>query len=88
MIEVSCSIDEAALGRLERLLNGIAEAAPQKLASETRHAAIYICQSLRARTKSAPKRIPRREYEAKPYVSYIVIPGTSSLFEYYLNSCV
>ena len=64
MIEVSCSIDEAALGRLESLLNGIAEAAPQKLASETRHAAIYICQSLRARTKSAPKRIPRREYEA------------------------
>ena len=64
MIEVSCSIDEAAMGRLENLLNGIAEAAPQKLASETRHAAIYICQSLRARTKSAPKRIPRREYEA------------------------
>ena len=23
-----------------------------------------------------------------PYVSYIVIPGTSSLFEYCLNSCV
>ena len=64
MLEVSCSIDEAAMNRLKRLLDGIVEAAPQKLASETRRAAIYICQSLRARTKSAPKRIPRREYEA------------------------
>lgn len=64
MIEVSCSIDEAAMGRLQRLLNGIDEAAPQKLASETRRAAIYICQSLRKRTKSAPKLIRPSEYKA------------------------
>lgn len=64
MVGVAAEIDRVALSRLDRLLSSIAEKAPECLASETRHAAIYICQSLRARTKSAPKRIPRREYEA------------------------
>ena len=64
MVSVTAEIDRAALDRLEGLLSSIAEKAPARLASETRRAAIYICQSLRKRTKSAPKRIRSREYAA------------------------
>ena len=64
MVSVTAEIDRAALDRLEGLLASIAEKAPVRLASETRRAAIYICQSLRKRTKSAPKRIRSREYAA------------------------
>lgn len=64
MVSVTAEIDRAALDRLEGLLASIAEKAPARLASETRRAAIYICQSLRKRTKSAPKRIRSREYSA------------------------
>lgn len=64
MVSATAEVDRAALARLEGLLSSIAEKAPARLASETRRAAIYICQSLRKRTKSAPKRIRPREYTA------------------------
>ena len=64
MVSVTAEIDSVALARLDRLLSSIAEKAPECLASEIRHAAIYICQSLRKRTTSAPKRIRPREYAA------------------------
>jgi hypothetical protein len=39
---------------------------PERLAAETQRAAIYVCNSLRARTTVAPKRAPKREYSATP----------------------
>ena len=64
MVSVTCDIDQAAVARLDGLLSHIQREIPQRLASETRRAAIYICQSLRSRTKVAPKRIRKSEYEA------------------------
>lgn len=64
MVEVSAQIDQAALSALARLLEDIKWAAPRRLASETRHAMIEICKSIRARTKKAPKKAPRREMDA------------------------
>ena len=64
MVSVTCDIDQAAVARLDGLLSRIQRETPRRLASETRRAAIYVCQSLRARTKVAPKRIRKSEYEA------------------------
>lgn len=64
MVSVSLDIDHAAVERIDRLLKEIAKAAPKRLAAETRRAAIYVCQSLRKRTKTAPKRARPREYAA------------------------
>ena len=64
MVSVTCDIDQAAVARLDGLLSRIRREMPRRLASETRRAAIYICQSLRSRTKVAPKRIRKPEYEA------------------------
>lgn len=64
MVSVTCDIDQAAVARLDGLLSRIRREMPRRLASETRRAAIYICQSLRSRTKVAPKRIRKSEYEA------------------------
>jgi hypothetical protein len=59
-------IDEAAVAGLNDLLSRIAAETPRKLGTETRRAAIYICQALRARTKKAPKRMRPNEYSAEP----------------------
>lgn len=64
MVSVSVSIDQTAVAKLEGLLAHLAKAVPQRLAAETRRAGIYICQSLRSRTKVAPKRTRKSEYEA------------------------
>lgn len=63
---MSCEIDQAAVARLDDLLTTVQREAPRRLASETRRAAIYICQSLRSRTKKAPKRARPREMLAVP----------------------
>lgn len=66
MVDVTCEIDQAAVDRLDEILTRIQRETPGKLASQTRRAAIYICTSLRARTKKAPKRAPAREMLATP----------------------
>lgn len=57
MIQTSIEIDRAAVARLDALLRRVESESPRRLASETRRAAIYICQSLRARTTVAKKNI-------------------------------
>lgn len=64
MLDVSAQVDDAALARVQSLLDGVAKRAPQRLAAETRRAALYICRSLRSRTLKAPKRIRPRERAA------------------------
>lgn len=64
MVSVTCDIDQAAVARLDGLLMRIQREMPGRLATETRRTAIYVCQSLRARTKVAPKHIRKSEYEA------------------------
>ncbi len=64
MLDVSVEIDRAAVARLDGLLRKVAKECPHRLATETRRAALYICQSLKSRTKTAPKRIRPREYAA------------------------
>lgn len=64
MVSMTCDIDQAAVARFDGLLSRIQREMPKTLATETRRAAIYVCQSLRARTKVAPKRIRKSEYEA------------------------
>ena len=66
MVDVTCEIDQVAVDRLDGILTRIQRETPGKLASQTRRAAIYICTSLRARTKKAPKRAPQREMLAIP----------------------
>lgn len=71
MVEVTATIDEAALSNLEGLLNAIARQAPKRLATETRRAAIYICQSLRRNTKEAKKTIRAYPAEYAANISYL-----------------
>ena len=66
MVAVTCDIDTAAGAKLDELLRRIEREMPERLASETRRAAIYVCQSLRTRTKVAPKRVRASEYRAEP----------------------
>lgn len=66
MVSVEAEIDETAFNGLQALLTRIATLTPKKVNSETRHAAVLICRSLRARTRQAPKRIKRGEYVAAP----------------------
>ena len=66
MAELTCTIDGAALERLSGVLERVQRESPKTLATETRRAAIYICQSLRARTKKAPKRARQKEMLAVP----------------------
>lgn len=65
MVALSCSVDQAAVARLDDILTRIERETPGKLASETRRAAINICQSLRARTKKAPKSARPAEIKAE-----------------------
>lgn len=75
MVGISCTIDRAAIARLDAVLMRVQREAPKTLATETRRAAVYICQSLRARTKQAPKNIRPSEYKAErvrdkaPYIT-------------------
>lgn len=66
MVTASVEIDRAALARLEAVLAKVERETPQRLATETRRAAIYVCQALKKRTRKAPKRIRRNEWEAEP----------------------
>lgn len=66
MMEVSCKVDRAAVANLEGILRQAEKESPRKCAAETRRAAIYICQSLRARTRKSPKAVPLSEI-AKSY---------------------
>jgi hypothetical protein len=66
MVGVTVDIDAVALAKLQRLLQEVNRVAPRRLQTETRRAALYICQGLKKRTKQAPKRIPRKEWEAIP----------------------
>ena len=66
MAALSLIYSRESIARLDSLLSQIQREAPQRLASETRRAAIYICQSLRARTRKAPKRARASEMLAIP----------------------
>lgn len=68
MVTITANIDETTLNALDALLMKIAKLTPRRIASETRHAAILLCNSLRARTRQAPKKIPKSEYAATPSV--------------------
>lgn len=63
---VDVSVDQAAIKQVGSMLERIAAQSPKRLTSELRRAAIYVCQSLRSRTKKAPKKIRRGEYAAVP----------------------
>lgn len=64
MVSVTAEVDQASVKALEDMLGRIAREAPQRLQEETRRAAVYICQSLRKRTPTAPKRARAGEIEA------------------------
>lgn len=66
MVGVSVQVDEVALKRLSDVLERVERETPGRLATETRRAALYICRSLKARTRKAPKKIPKAEWRAEP----------------------
>ena len=68
MLNASVHIDQAAINSMNALLKEVAIYLPHKLETETRRAAIYVCKSLKVRTRVAPKRIPKSEYAATPSV--------------------
>lgn len=69
MVGVSVQVDEVALKRLSDVLERVRREVPGRLATETRRAALYICRSLKARTRKAPKKIPKAEWRAEPSVN-------------------
>ena len=68
MVDVTAQIEAAALARVQKLLDDVAKKSPQRLAVETRRAALYICKSLKARTRKAPEEIRPKERAAYPSV--------------------
>ena len=68
MVDVTAQIEAAALARVQKLLDDVAKKSPQRLATETRRAALYICKSLKARTRKAPEMIRAKERAAYPSV--------------------
>lgn len=66
MVRVAIEVDRAAVAQLNALLLRVAKESPKRLATETRRAALYICQGLRRRTKKAPKKVRKSEYIAVP----------------------
>ena len=68
MLDITAQIEAAALARVQKLLDDVAKKTPQRLATETRRAALYICKSLKARTRKAPKKIRAKERAAYPSV--------------------
>lgn len=65
MVGVSVQIDEAALKPLADVLERVARETPERLVTETRRAALYLCQALKKRTRRAPKKIPKAEWAAR-----------------------
>ncbi len=65
MTEITASIDTVGMNNLQAILTRIALETPERLATETRHALILLCRSLKARTKKAPKKIRSKEYAAE-----------------------
>ncbi len=67
MMKFDIKVDDV---KLARLAHAFAHTVPKELhkglEGQTRRAAIYLCQSLRKRTKVAPKRIRSEEYAATP----------------------
>ena len=68
MLDITAQIEAAALARVQKLLDDVAKKSPQRLAVETRRAALYICKSLKARTRKAPEKIRAKERGAYPSV--------------------
>ena len=68
MLDITAQIEAAALARVQKLLDDVAKKSPQRLATETRRAALYICKSLKARTRKAPEKIRAKERAAYPSV--------------------
>lgn len=66
MVAVTMEIDQAAVAKLDALLSRVAVDEPRRLATETRRAALYICQALKSRTIVAPKRARANEVHAIP----------------------
>lgn len=66
MVGVAVQIDEAALKPLADVLERVARETPERLAAETLRAALYLCRALAARTRKAPKKIPKAEWRAEP----------------------
>ena len=66
MVAMTCEMDKTDLSRLDGLLQRVQREAPRRLATETRRAAIYLCQALRSRTRTAPKKARPNEYRAAP----------------------
>lgn len=63
---VAVEVDRAAMAQMNAMLDRIGRESPKRLATETRRAALYICQGLKKRTRKAPKRIRKSEYAAVP----------------------
>lgn len=68
MVDVTAQIEAAAFARVQKLLDDVAKKSPQRLATETRRAALYICKSLMVRTRKAPEKIRPKERGA--FLSY------------------
>lgn len=66
MVTATVSIDEMAVKKLMQLFDRIQSVMPRRMAAEIRHAGVYVCKSLAARTPVAPKRIRKGEYQAMP----------------------
>lgn len=66
MVKVSINAGNEAVADFANLLRRIEKENPRRLKTETRRAALYICQALKKRTKKAPKRIRKGEYNATP----------------------
>ena len=72
MVSVNVSMDLGALERLNGILDRVERETPGRIASETKRAGIYICQSLRSRTKKAKKNI--RSYPSEWAASVSSVP--------------
>lgn len=68
MVSVSVSIDQAAVARLDSLMQRVATETPKRLGKELQRAGIYICKAFKSRTKIAPKKIRPSEYRAEPSI--------------------
>lgn len=66
MLGVKITGGREAIADFVNLLSRIEKENPRRLKTETRRAALYICQALKKRTKKAPKRMRKGEYTAAP----------------------
>jgi hypothetical protein len=77
MFMATVDLDHEAVKKLTDLFVRIEKETPLVAGDQVRRAGIYVCKSLAARTKVAPKQIPPKEYRAdvspnRPY--YITTP--------------